>query len=128
MKTQYTVALAVVAGFGLGAVAVQGLHAQAKPPVYYIAEVDVTNPEAYAKEYAPRVQASVKAAGGRLLAAGGKITVIEGAPPKSRVAVQVWDSLDKIQAWRNSAEYKEARKIGDKYAKFRAFAIEGLSK
>jgi len=37
-----------------------------------------------------------------------------------------WDSMEKIQAWRNSAEYKEARKIADKYAKFRAFTVEGL--
>ena len=43
MKTKYTIALAIVSGFGLGAVAVESLHAQARPPVYYIAEVDVTN-------------------------------------------------------------------------------------
>ena len=126
MKTQYMVTLAVVAGFGLGAVAVQSLHAQAKPPVYYIAEIDVTNPDAYVKEYAPLAQATIKKAGGRLLAAGGRVTAIEGQPPKSRVAVQVWDSMEKIQAWRNSAEYKDARKIGEKYAKFRAFTVEGL--
>ena len=33
---------------------------------------------------------------------------------------------EKVQAWRNSAEYKELRKIGDKYATFRAFAVEGV--
>ena len=126
MKTQYMVTLAVVAGFGLGAVAVQGLHAQAKPPIYYIAEIDVTNLDAYTKEYAPKAQALIKASGGRLLAAGQKVTSIEGAPPKPRVAVQVWDSMEKIQAWRNSAEFKELRKIGDKYAKFRTFTVEGL--
>ena len=126
MKTQYTVGLAVLVGIGLGAVAVDGLHAQAKPPIYYIAEIDVTNLDGYTKEYAPLAQASIKKAGGRLLAAGQKVTSIEGQPPKPRVAVQVWDSMEKIQAWRNSAEYKEARKIGDKYAKFRAFTIEGL--
>ena len=126
MKTRYTVALAVIAGFGLGAVAVQGLHAQAKPPVYYIAEIDVTNLDAYTKEYAPKAQALIKASGGRLLAAGQKITAIEGEPPKPRVAVHVWDSLEKIQAWRNSKEFTESRKIGDKYAKFRAYAVEGV--
>jgi hypothetical protein len=31
-----------------------------------------------------------------------------------------------VQLGRNSDEFKDARKIGDKYAKFRAFAIEGL--
>ena len=126
MKTRYTVTLAVIAGFGIGAAVVEGLHAQAKPPVYYIAEIELTNPEAYTKEYAPKAQATIRAHGGRLLAAGSKVTAIEGAPPKSRVAVQVWDSMEKIQAWRNSKEYKEARKIGDKYAKFRAFTVEGL--
>ena len=126
MRTRYMVTLAVVGGFGLGAVTVHGLHAQTKPPVYYIAEIDVTNVDAYTKEYAPKAQALIKASGGRLLAAGQKVTAIEGAPPKPRVAVQVWDSMEKIQAWRNSAEFKENRKIGDKYAKFRAFTVEGL--
>jgi len=127
MKTQYTVALAVVAGFGLGAVAVESLHAQAKPPVYYIAEVDVTNPQGYAKEYVPLVVSLTKAASGRILAQGGKITVFDGQPPKPRVVVQVWDSIEKVQAWRNSKEYKDARKIGDKYATFRTYAVEGLA-
>ena len=127
MKTQYTVAFAIIAGFGLGAVAVESLHAQAKPPVYYIAEIDVTNMDAYTKEYAPKAQATLKAAGGRVLAAGSKVTAFEGAPPKPRVAVLVWDSVEKIQAWRNSKEQKENRKIGDKYATFRSFAVEGLS-
>jgi uncharacterized protein (DUF1330 family) len=131
MKTQYTIALAVATGFGLGAAAVQGLHAQAKPPVYYIAEIDVSNPEAYAKEYAPKARAIIEAAGGRFLAIGGagasgpKVTALDGEAPK-RAVVQVWDSLEKIQTWYNSAEYKEVRKIGEKYAKFRSFAIEGL--
>ena len=127
MKTQYTVALAIVAGFGLGAVAVESLHAQAKPPVYYIAEVDVTNQEAYKKEYVPRAVAATKAASGRILALGGKVTVFDGQPPKARVVVQVWDSIEKVQAWRNSSDFKEARKIGEKYATFRTYAVEGVS-
>jgi uncharacterized protein (DUF1330 family) len=126
MKTRHTVALAVIASFGLGAVAIEGLHAQAKPPIYYITEIDVTNQEAYMKEYAPKAQAIIKAAGGRFLAAGGNVTAIEGAPPKGRITVQVWDSMEKIQAYRNSAEFKEVRKIGDQYAKFRTFTVEGL--
>jgi len=34
--------------------------------------------------------------------------------------------LNKIQAWRDNPEWKELRKTGEKYAKFRSFAIEGL--
>jgi uncharacterized protein (DUF1330 family) len=54
------------------------------------------------------------------------VTSLEGAPQKSRVTINVFDSLEQARASRNPAEYKDARKIGDKYAKFRAFAVEGL--
>jgi uncharacterized protein (DUF1330 family) len=60
------------------------------------------------------------------LARGGKTVSIEGEAPKSRVVVQVWENIDKAQAGFASAAYKENRKIGDKYAKFRIFAVEGL--
>jgi uncharacterized protein (DUF1330 family) len=126
MKANTKLALAIVVGFGMGAAVVQGLHAQAKPPVYYIAEIDVSNLDAYTKEYAPKAQALIKKSGGRLLAAGQNITVFEGAPPAKRVAVQQWDSVEKIKVWRDSAEFKETRKIGEKYAKFRAYTIEGI--
>jgi heme-degrading monooxygenase HmoA len=53
------------------------------------------------------------------------VTALEGEPPK-RAVVQVWDSMDKIQAWRDNPEFKELRKVGEKYAKFRAYTIEGL--
>ena len=43
MKTYQTVTLA--SRIGLGVVAVQTLHAQAKPPVYTVTEIDVTNLE-----------------------------------------------------------------------------------
>jgi uncharacterized protein (DUF1330 family) len=134
MKTRYTVALSMLAGAAVGAFAIQGLHAQAKPPVFAITEIDVTNPEAFGKEFAPLAQASIKAAGGRQLAIGGSggagaspITTLEGAPPKGRVVIQVWDSLEQLKAWYNGPAYTEARKIGDKYATFRRFAFEGKS-
>jgi uncharacterized protein (DUF1330 family) len=122
----------MLAGVAIGAFAVQGLHAQAKPPVYYVAEIDVTNPDAYAKEYAPKAQAIIKAAGGRQLAIGGAggggagmVTAFDGEAPK-RVVIQVWDSMDKIQAWKANPDYVALRKIGDQYAKFRSFAVQGL--
>jgi uncharacterized protein (DUF1330 family) len=133
MKTRITVALSMLAGAALGAAAIQGLHAQAKPPIYYVAEIDVTNPDAYGKEYAPKMQALIKSHGGRQLAIGGTagasakaLTAFDGAAPQ-RAVVQVWDSMEKIQAWRNDPQFKELRQIGEKYAKFRSFAIEGVA-
>ncbi len=133
MKTRFTVALSMLAGVAIGAVAVQGLHAQAKPPVYYVSEIDVTNPDAYGKEYATKMQALIKSHGGRPVAIGGtagagakQVTAFDGAAPK-RAVVQVWDSMEKIQAWRNDPQFKELRQIGDKYAKFRSFAVDGVA-
>jgi uncharacterized protein (DUF1330 family) len=126
MKSNYKVAAAMLAGVALGALAVQGLHAQAKPPLYSVAEIDVSNLDAYLKEYVPLAQAAIKAGGGRILAAGQNITAIEGTPPKSRVAILQWESIEQYNAWRKSAAYVDARKIADKYAKFRSFAIEGM--
>ena len=46
--------------------------------------------------------------------------------PASPVAINRFDRIDAAQAWRNSDQYKEARKVGDKYARFRALAVEGI--
>ena len=51
---------------------------------------------------------------------------IEGTPPKSRVTILQWESIEQLNAYRKSAAFVDARKIGDKYAKFRTFAIEGM--
>ena len=56
MKTRHAVALSLLAGAALGAAAVQGLHAQAKPPIYYVAEIDVTDLEGWTKDYGPKAQ------------------------------------------------------------------------
>jgi uncharacterized protein (DUF1330 family) len=113
--------------FALGGFAVQALHAQARPHIYYIAEVDVTDLDGYVKEFVPKAATSSETYGGRALAAGQNVTAIEGTPPKGRVVVMRWDSLEQLRAWRDSARYKEDRKIGDKYAaSVRAFAVEGL--
>jgi uncharacterized protein (DUF1330 family) len=131
MKQYFGLGLAMLAGTVIGAAAVSGLHAQAKPPVYLVTEIDVTNPEAYGKEFAPKAQATIKAAGGRFVAIGGAggagakpVTAIAGTPPK-RVVIQAWDSLEALNAWYKGADYQAALKIGEKYATFRRFAVEG---
>jgi uncharacterized protein (DUF1330 family) len=127
MKTSLCIAVAVVAGILIGGVAVQGLHAQAKPPVYLIAQNEVSDVDAYLKEYSAKRQASAKAAGGRYLVLGGKVTPLDGPPPKTRTVILAWDSLEKLQAWYNSPEAKALREVGKKYATFHVFAVEGVA-
>ena len=52
-------------------------------------------------------------------------TSLEGTPEKSRVTINVFDNLEQAQASRSSPDYKAARIIGDKYATFRAFVVDG---
>ena len=55
MKTNYKMAIALIAGVAIGGAAVQGLHAQAKPPGYVVIDANVTNADGFTKDYAPKV-------------------------------------------------------------------------
>jgi len=126
MKTRYTVALSMVAGVAIGAAAVQALHAQAKPPAYVIAELDVKNVERFDKEYVPPAAKAVTDGGAKYIVRGGNTVAFFGEPPKPRIAVMVFESMEKARAAFDSPAFREAKKVGDKYAKFRVYAVEGL--
>jgi uncharacterized protein (DUF1330 family) len=127
MITKLKIALAVIAGAGLGAAAMQGLHAQAKPKVYYVVEIEVLDATANAA-YTPVVRAAQTAAGGRpFRTAGGKVVAFDGAPPKS-VAISEWDSQEQVQAYRNSAAFKNLAPQRDKAIKIiRSYAVEAVN-
>jgi uncharacterized protein (DUF1330 family) len=130
VNPNYKATMALIVGAAIGGFAVQSLYAQSKPPVYLVTEIVVSNPQAYRTEYVPKAQAAVKAAGIQEIALGGyggpgpQVTAVEGAPPP-RVAIQQFDSLEKLKAFRDSADYKAAREIGDKYATYRSYAVDG---
>ncbi|HET7382847.1 MAG TPA: DUF1330 domain-containing protein [Pseudolabrys sp.] len=123
MKTRYIVALAV-ASFGFGAIAVQGLHAQATPKAYVITEIEVINQEAQ-NAYLPKVGEVIKSTGGTYLVRGGKISALEGEAPK-RVTVVVYDSLQKAQASRTSPAWTALKADRDKAIKAKSYVVEGL--
>jgi hypothetical protein len=106
MKTYYAVGLGMLAGFGLGAIAIQGIHAQAKPPVYLITEIDVKDAAKYGSEFAPKAQATVRSA-------GAKFVLIGGWRPRP-------NSPSHLLLF-----YQAALKIGKQYADFRRYAVEG---
>jgi uncharacterized protein (DUF1330 family) len=65
----------------LGAAVVQALNAQAKPPAYVIAEIDVTNPEPYEKEYVAPAAKAITDRGGKYLVAGARPHPFTGSRP-----------------------------------------------
>jgi uncharacterized protein (DUF1330 family) len=124
MRSVHATALWVLTGMATGAAAVQGLHAQAKPPAYVVFEIDLQQPEEYLKEFVPLAEQAVADTGGKFLAQTGPAAVIDGTAPM-RVAVIAFENLDKARAAFRTEAYRAARKIGEKYASFRIYAVEG---
>jgi uncharacterized protein (DUF1330 family) len=126
VKTKYTVALSLLVGVAVGAVAVQGLHAQAKPKAYRVSESEVLD-AATVTAYNPALQAAQKAAGGRSFRTTGRIVAVVGTAPK-RVNISEWDSLEQAQAWQNSEARKNLAPQRDKTIKIiRQYIVESAN-
>ena len=80
MNLKFRMTLCVAAGVALGAVAIQALHAQAKPPIYAIVEInEITDAAGYGKvSQRPNTGTVSTQMGGHYLARGGKITALDG--------------------------------------------------
>jgi uncharacterized protein (DUF1330 family) len=124
MNTKSKIAIALVAGVALGAAAVQGLHAQAKPKAYVVTELEPLD-TAVIGTYVPKVLAAQKAAGARPLGtAGGKIVALEGTAPK-RVAITEYDNLEKAEAFYKSKAWTDLASERDKAVKvIKRYAVE----
>ncbi len=120
-----------MAGLGLIAagsgqvIASEAVAAKAKPPAYYVAEFEITDPEGI-KPYSAQVESTFKPYGGHFIVRGGKTISLEGEAPQRRRVVIEFASLAKAQAWYNSAEYTELKKIRQRSAKTDVYLIEGL--
>jgi uncharacterized protein (DUF1330 family) len=127
MNRNISLGLVMLTGIAIGAAAVQGLHAQVKPKAYYVVEIELLDAAASAA-YTPVVEAAQRTAGGRLFGTvGEKIVAFEGTPPK-RVAISEWNSMDQLQAYRNSAAFKNLAQQRDKAIKIvRSYAVEGTA-
>ena len=125
MKQLRIALVSLGAGAALGALGAQMLHAQVKPPAYVVGEIDVADQDRYFKEYvAPAIKAVVDG-GGKYIVRNGKSVALYGAPPKA-LAIMRFDSLEQAQVAFASKAYTDAKAIGDRYATFRIYAVEGL--
>jgi len=129
MKTRHVIGLSMLAGVAFGAIAVQGLNAQAKLPVYWVGDISaVTNPEgdkANTERTTESAAALLKDFGGRYLSRTTKITALDGTAPK-RFIIIAFDSAEKAKGWYNSPGQMKVNEIRMKTTKSRAFIVEGL--
>jgi uncharacterized protein (DUF1330 family) len=126
MKSNHKIAAAVIGSFVLGLGAASVLHAQAKPPAYTFAEIDVKDQDGYAKDFLPKAQANIKETGGKYLGGGfNKAISLSGSPPPNRVVLLQFPDMDTLKAFYAKEKQLEAD-VGSKYASFRAIGIEGI--
>lgn len=92
-------------------------------PALAIVEVDVRDPEPFAKEFFPLAAKVFADAGATFVVKPTAPVAVDDVAPK-RVAIIRFDSVEKAVATFASAAYRDARKIGDRYASFRIFVVE----
>jgi uncharacterized protein (DUF1330 family) len=123
MKNHYVITLAMLAGVVLGGAAMQSLHAQAKLPAYQVIEINVKDPDLY-KQYAEKAMPLQLQYSARFIARGGMIDTFAGEPPR-RAVIAVYANIEKVQALRDSPEYKALVPLRDMAAEYHSFIVEG---
>jgi uncharacterized protein (DUF1330 family) len=114
-------------------IATASIRSKEQPALPRCSELSSKHPQIpprrqYKIEFIPPATKAIQDAGGKYVIQGGKTISFEGEPPAPRVVVFQFESMDKAQSWWNSQARKDADAIGDKYATFRVYAVEGASR
>jgi uncharacterized protein (DUF1330 family) len=126
MRTHYKIAMVLLAGVAIGAIAVQGLHAQgAKLKAYAISELETLDTSAQAA-YLPAARKAIEAANGHTLrTAAGRVVQIEGGRAPRNVGITEWASLDEAVAFYKSKAWTDLAPQRDKATKvIRRYVVE----
>ena len=129
MNRNIALGLAMLAGVAIGASAVQGLHAQAKPPTYVVIDIaKTTDAEGFkAVTSSPAAgPARLKELGGRYIIRSTTIDSLDGTTP-ARFVVLAFDSKEKAQGWADAADIKAINAIRAKTTTSSAFIVEGFA-
>jgi uncharacterized protein (DUF1330 family) len=92
---------------------------------YVIDNTDIVDPASY-EEYRRRAPATVHAFGGKYLARGGAMEILEGAWKPARIVVLEFPSLQRAKEWLDSPEYQAIRPIRQRYAKCDFVLVDGV--
>ena len=94
-------------------------------PAYVIVETDITDPERY-EQYKAASPAAIAAGGGRFLARGGDLAVLEGDWHPSRLVMLEFEDLAAAKRWYESVAYQQAKKLREGAAHLRMVAVQGV--
>jgi uncharacterized protein (DUF1330 family) len=94
-------------------------------PAYVIVETELHDAEQY-ERYKAVAPESIEQYGGRYVARGGELAVLEGDWQPPRLVVLEFDDLATARRWYDSPEYGEARKLREGAATMRMVVVEGV--
>jgi uncharacterized protein (DUF1330 family) len=94
-------------------------------PAYVIVETDISDPEQY-EQYKAASPGAVEAGGGRFVARGGELAVLEGDWNPSRLVILEFEDLEAAKRWYDSERYQAAKQLREGAAKLRMVAVDGL--
>jgi uncharacterized protein (DUF1330 family) len=126
MRYDHKIGMVLLAGVAIGAIAVQGLHAQgAKLKAYSVGESEVIDASAQAA-YLAAARNAIGAAHGRALrTAAGRVVQLDGGPAQKSVGIVEWDSLDEAVAFYKSKAWTDLAPQRDKAIKVtRRYVVE----
>jgi uncharacterized protein (DUF1330 family) len=128
MNSTCKLAIATLAGVGLGAALIGGLKAQAKPPVYAVIDIGETlDADAYIKAVSAAEPNATHSAGGRFVIRANRPIKLDGSAPPDRFVVIAFDNEEKAKAWYSSKAIQDVNAVRLKVTRSRAFLVEGLA-
>lgn len=118
----------LIAGVALGTCTASTLSAEeaAPPKAYVVAEIDVTDRDAY-REYVAAAFPVIRKYGGKFLTRGGTTVAVEGTPPAERVMIIEFASLEQAKAFEYSKDYTDIAPLRQRSAESRLFIVEGAA-
>ena len=91
--------------------------------IYVISDIVVNNQQKY-EEYTKLVPDTIKKYGGKYLVRGGEIiTRNRDWDPKGRCVVLEFPSIDALNEWNSSPEYKPVKKIRESASTSQSFIV-----
>jgi uncharacterized protein (DUF1330 family) len=93
---------------------------------YWIAHVDITDPEHYS-QYTQRAPQAFAAFGAKFLARGGRSEALEGRATPQRSVVIEFESYEQAVACYHSAAYQEAKRYREEWARAEIIIVEGVA-
>jgi uncharacterized protein (DUF1330 family) len=92
---------------------------------YIIVNVEVVDQAGY-EDYKQAVGPTIEAYGGRYLARGGRVEVLEGDWLPKRFVIVEFPNAERARAWWESAEYAAPKAVRHACARSEMFIVEGL--